>query len=64
MVTKVRIEPNDRSEDARDLIEVLDRILDKGIVVDLANRLDILEAGLLGRLGTQGDRIRLVPNCR
>ncbi len=64
MVSKVRIEPNDRSEDVRDLVEVLDRILDKGIVVDLAGRLDMVETGLLGRLGAQGKRIRLVPNCR
>ena len=64
MVNKVRIEPNDRSEDVRDLVEVLDRILDKGIVVDLAGRLDMMETALLGRLGAQGKRIRLVPNCR
>ncbi len=41
MIDKVPIEPSERSEDARDLIDVLDRILDKGIVVDPITRLNM-----------------------
>ncbi len=57
MIDKVPIEPSERSEDTRDLIDVLDRILDKGIVVDPISRLNMMDSG-----SREGPREhRLVP---
>lgn len=43
LVEKMSIGPTDHSEDVRDIGDVLDRILDKGLVVDPAYRLTLMD---------------------
>ncbi len=47
LIEKVSIEPSERSEDGRDLVDVLDRVMDKGIVLDPANRLSMMTTELI-----------------
>lgn len=66
MIDKVPIEPSEHSEVARDLIDVLDRILDKGIVVDPLSRLNMMDRRQVDRLDAQGrsGSLALAPKRR
>ncbi len=43
LIEKVRIGPTDQSEDVREIRDVLDRILDKGLVMDPAYSLTLMD---------------------